>query len=87
MRSMIASHRFLNTSEETCKWLIFSKQRHRVLISSPRSPSQKERETNPSREQKNAAMFANRISWSKITITSTAVEHNNCTSQRKKTFL
>jgi len=27
--------------------LIFSKQRHRVLISSPLSPSQKERETNP----------------------------------------
>jgi len=27
-------------------------------------------ETDPSREQKNAAVFANKISWRKITITS-----------------
>jgi len=47
-----------------------SKQCHRVLIAPPLSPSQKECETNPSREQKNAAVFANRIIWIKITITS-----------------
>jgi len=44
-------------------------QLHRVLIFSPLLPSQKEGETNPSREQKNAeqknAVFANRISWKK----------------------
>jgi len=34
------------------------------------SPSQKQCETNPSREEKNAAVLANRISWRKITITS-----------------
>jgi len=33
-------------------------------------PSQKQCETNPSREQKNAAVVANRISRRKITITS-----------------
>jgi len=33
-----------------------------MLISSPLSPSQKECDTNPSREQKNAAVFTNRIS-------------------------
>jgi len=36
-----------------------------VLISSPLSHSQKECETNPSREEYNAAVFANRISWKK----------------------
>jgi len=36
--------------------------RDRVLISSPLSPSQKESGTNPSRELKNAAVFANKIS-------------------------
>ena len=40
---------FYKTSQESRKWLIFSKQRHRALISSPLSPSQKECETNPSR--------------------------------------
>jgi len=72
---------------ESCKWLIFLKQGHLVLISPRWSPAQKECETNPSGEQKNAAMFATRISWSKITITSIAVEHNDCTSQKKKTLL
>jgi len=43
--------------------LIFSTQSHRVLISLRLFPSQKEFEANPSREQKNAAVFANRISW------------------------
>jgi len=56
---------FLKTNQESCKWLIFSKQRHRMLISSPQLPSQKESETNPSREQKDTAVFANR-NWSKI---------------------
>jgi len=40
-----------------------------VLISSPLSPSQKECETNHNRVQKNAAVFANRNSWRKVTIT------------------
>jgi len=47
-------------------------QCHRVLTSSLLSPSQKQCETYPSREQKNAVVFANRISWRKITITSLA---------------
>jgi len=49
--------------------LIYLKQLHRV---SPLSPFQKEyeSESNPSREQMNAAVFANRISWTKITIIS-----------------
>jgi len=34
-----------------------------VLISLPLLPSQNEFEANPSREQKNAAVFANTISW------------------------
>ena len=38
------------------------RQSHHVLISSPLSPSQKECETNPSREEKKASMFLNRIS-------------------------
>jgi len=41
-----------------------------VLISSLPSHCQKECETNLSREQKNAAVFANRIIWRNITITS-----------------
>jgi len=36
-----------------------------VLISSPLSPSQKECETNPSREEKKASVFSNRIRWRK----------------------
>jgi len=79
---------FLKTSQESREWLISSTQYHRVLISSPTQHSHMERETNPSREQKNAAVFANRISWRKITITSlttvTVVERNNCTSRKKK---
>jgi len=77
---------FLKTNQESCKWLIFSKQRHRMLISSPLLPSQKESETNPSREQKDTAVFANR-SWSKITITSlaevTTVNKTNVRHERK----
>jgi len=59
---------FLDTSEESRKWFIFLKQCHRILISSPLLLSEKEWDTNPSREEKNAAVFANRISWRKITI-------------------
>jgi len=61
---------FLKTSQESRNGLIFLKQRHCVLISSPLSPSQNECETNPSREWKNAAVFTNWIGWRKITITS-----------------
>ena len=46
--------------------------------------------TNPSREQKNAAVFANRTSWRKIAITSlTEVrsKQNKCTSRKKKSLL
>ena len=43
--------RLLKTSQESREWLIFSTQRHRVLISSPLSPSQKQCETNPSKEK------------------------------------
>jgi len=42
----------LQTSQESRKWLIFSTQLHRVLISSPLSLSPKARETNPSTKQK-----------------------------------
>jgi len=52
---------------------------------------QKECETNLSREQKNAAMFANRISWRNITITSltevTAVSATNTPHEWKKSLL
>jgi len=57
--------KLLKTSQESCEWLIASRHGYRVLISSPLSPSHKECETNPSREKKNAAVFANRISWKK----------------------
>jgi len=68
--------------------LIFSTQRYRLLISSPLSPSQKECETNSGREQKHAAVFANIISWRKITITSvTAVSTTNLRYKRKKLLL
>ena len=52
-------------------WLIFSKQRHCVPSANflTAVAFYAERETNPSREQKNATVFANRISWRKITIT------------------
>jgi len=38
-------------------------QSHHVLISLPLVPSQEEFEANPSREQKNTAVFANGLSW------------------------
>jgi len=61
------------------------------LLSSPLSPSQKQYETNPSREQKNAAVFANRSSWRKITTTSltevTAVSTTDLHHERKKSLL
>ena len=78
---------FLNTSEESRKFLIFSTQCHRVLISSRLSPSEKVCDTNPSREQKNAAVFAKRINWRKITFSthrSHRSEQNKCTSKKKK---
>jgi len=49
------------TSQESCESLISLRQSHPVLISSPLSPSQK-CETNSSRDEMNAAVFANRIS-------------------------
>ena len=59
-----------------------------MLISSPLSPSQKECETNPCREQKNVAVFANRIGLKKshnhFTHRSHRREHNKCTSRKKK---
>jgi len=58
-----------------------------MLISLPLSPSQKKCESNPSTEQKHAAVFANRISRRKITITSltkiTAVSTTNVSHERK----
>jgi len=54
--------RLLKTSQESRERLISLRQSHRLLISSPLAPTQKECETNPSREEKNAAVFANRIS-------------------------
>ena len=66
------------------------RQRHGALISSPLSPSQKQCETYPSSE-KNAAVFANRIRWKTITITSltevTAVSTINLRHERKKSLL
>ena len=59
-------------------------------ISSLLAASQKDCETNPSREQKNAAVFAKRISWRKVTITSLTkafmVSTTN-TSRKKKSLL
>jgi len=79
------------TSQESREWLISLRQSHRVLISSPLSPSQKECETNPSREKKNAAVFASRMSRKKITITSltevTAMSTTNLRHERKKSLL
>ena len=60
-----------------------------MLISPPLSPSQKERESNLGREQK--AVFASKISWRKITITSltevTMVSTTNVRHERKKSSL
>jgi len=57
--------RLLKTSQESCEWLISLRLSHRVLISSPLSPSQKECEATPSKDEKNVTVFANRISWKK----------------------
>jgi len=61
-----------------------------VQISVLLSPSQNECETNPSSDHKNAAVFANRISWRKITITSltevTVVNTTNVGHERKKSL-
>jgi len=82
MKSRIVGHRF--SSEDSRKWLIFSTQCHPVVISSGLSPSEEECDTNPSGEQKNAAVFANRISWRKITsLTNQPGERNKCTSRQK----
>jgi len=70
MKSRFVGHRFLKQAKNhVSKWLIFSKQRHRVLISLLLLLSQKECETNHSREQ-NAAVFASRTRWRKTAITS-----------------
>jgi len=62
---------FRKTSQESRKWLISSTQCHPVLISLPLfSTSQKEFETNPNRDHKHTAVFANTTSWRKIIITS-----------------
>jgi len=82
---------FLETFQDSREWLISSKHRHGVLISSKLSPSQKECEANPSRAQKNAAVFAKRIGWRKITTTSltevTTVSTTNVSHKRKKSSL
>jgi len=44
--------RLLETSQESREWLIFATQRHRVLISSQLSPSQKHCETNPAENKR-----------------------------------
>ena len=79
--------RLLKTSQESREWLISLKQSHRVVISSSLSHSQKECETKPSREENNAAVFANRMAEKKIRITSltevTAVSTTNLRHKRK----
>jgi len=57
--------RLVKTSHESREWLVSLRQSHRVLISSRLWPSQKECETHPSRQEKNAAVFANQIRWKK----------------------
>jgi len=57
--------KLFETSQESREWLISLRQSHHVLLSSLLLPSRKECETNPSTERKNAAVFANRISWKK----------------------
>jgi len=86
---------------KACLWAIVSWNKPKIvgvidLFDAMPSPANfltavafsKECETNPSREQKNAAVFANRISWRKITITSltevTAVRTTNVPHERKK---
>jgi len=54
MISRFADHRFLKQVKNPFR-------NNALLISSPLSHSPKERETNSSREQKKAAVFANRI--------------------------
>jgi len=81
----------LQTSQESRKWLIFSTQLHRVLISSPLSLSPKARETNPSTKQKNAAVFTildlaeenHNHSFTEVT----AVSTTNLRHERKKMLL
>jgi len=79
---------FLETNQESRKWFILSMQWHRVLNRCPLS--QKEYETNPSKEQNNAAVFANRISRRKIKITSltkvTVVSTANVCQERKNRY-
>jgi len=70
--------------------VIFSKLHHRVLISSPLSPSQKQHETKSSREQKNAAAFASVTSGRKITHfdhRGNRSEYNKWRQERKKSLL
>jgi len=80
--------RLLKTSQESREWLVSLRQSHHVLISSPLSPSQKECETNPSREEMNAAVFPNRIiaerNHNNFTHRSYRCEHNKYTSRKKK---
>jgi len=56
MKSRFVGHRFLKQVNN--RVIDLFEARHRVLISSPMSPSQKERQNNPGREQKNAVVEA-----------------------------
>jgi len=89
MKKRFVGHRFLKQAKNRVSGC-FLKQCCRTIISSPLSLSQKKREVNPSREQKNAVMFANRISRRKITIRFThrshRREHNKSTSRKKMLF-
>jgi len=64
-------------------------QSHHVLISLPLVPSQEEFEANPSREQKNTAVFANGLSWrnhSHFIHRRSAVSTTNVSLERKNRY-
>jgi len=69
MKSFVG-HRLLKQAKNGLSRWSFPQEGHRALISSLLSPSQKECEIYLSREQNNVAVFTNRISWRKITVTS-----------------
>jgi len=61
---------FLKQVTNRVKCLIFSTQLHRVLISWPLSPSQKQWDLSEQRIKERSCVRNSRISWRKITVTS-----------------
>ena len=79
--------RLLKTIEESREWLISLRQSHRVLISSPLSPSQKECETNPSTEERTQLCLQTELAeknHNHFTHRSYRGEHNKSTTRKKE---